>query len=76
MEHDKQIPIWFFIGVLLTVYGILIFASGLYGWAHPPPKAAQVALWGLHADLWWGALLVIIGGIYVTRFRPGRTGGS
>ena len=72
MEHDKQIPIWFFIGVLLTVYGVLIFASGLYGWFNPPPKAAQVALWELHADVWWGILLTVVGGVYVTRFRPGR----
>ncbi len=74
MEHEKQIPIWYFIGILLTVYGVLIVGAGIYSWIHPPPRSAQVALWGLHADVWWGILLTIIGGIYVTRFRPGRTG--
>jgi hypothetical protein len=76
MEHEKQIPIWFFIGILLTVYGLLIFGSGVYGWMNPPPKAAQVALWSYHADVWWGMLLIIIGGIYVTKFRPGRAAGK
>lgn len=73
--HEKgQIPIWFFIGLLLAVYGLLIFATGIYGAFNPPPEAARVKLWHLHADIWWGALLVAIGLFYTFRFRPGRTG--
>ncbi len=29
-EEKKPIAIWFFIGLLLTVYGVLILGSGLY----------------------------------------------
>ena len=76
MEQEKQIPIWFFIGVLLSVYGVLILGAGIYGWSNPPPKAAQVALWDYHADVWWGALLIAIGAVYFRRFRPGRRAGG
>ena len=65
-EHG--IPIWFFIGALLAVYGVLILAAGIWGLFHPP----QVALANLHAGIWWGALLVAIGLAYVRAFRPRR----
>ena len=67
-SHEKQIPIWFFIGGLLLVYGLLILGSGIYGALYPPEH--KVALWELHSDIWWGALLVLIGLVYVARFRP------
>jgi hypothetical protein len=73
-EHDKQIPIWFFIGILLTIYGILILGVGVHEWMRPP--AIKVALWSLHADVWWGIVLIAIGTLYVVKQRPGRTPGS
>lgn len=70
MQTERQVPIWFFIGALLLVYGILITGWGLCSVAFPPPKAAQVALYEYHADIWWGALLVMFGAFYTIRFRP------
>lgn len=72
-EHEKQIPIWFFIGALLTLYGVLITGAGIYSWMYPPPPEKMVRLWNYHADVWWGALLVIFGAIYVVRFWPSKT---
>ncbi|MCX8109217.1 MAG: hypothetical protein N3G20_10475 [Verrucomicrobiae bacterium] len=72
MEHEHhQVPIWFFIGALLTVYGLLILGVGIYHLAHPPVQ--KVALYEKHADIWWGALLTVIGLIYGIRFWPGRS---
>jgi hypothetical protein len=62
------IPVWFFVGVLLAIYGVLILASGLAEWSSP----GAVILGDLHAPVWWGALLTIIGAIYCVAFRPGR----
>jgi len=69
---DKKhfISIWFFIGVLLAIYGVLIFGAGLWELFHP--TASQVAMRYLHAGVWWGLLLIAIGGFYCLRFRPGR----
>ena len=70
MAHGKTISIWFFIGVLLLIYGILILATGLAGMNAPTPG---VVLGGLHVDIWWGALLVVLGAFYSWMFSPGRS---
>ncbi len=75
MHDEHQIPIWFFIGVIVLIYGVLITASGLYNLLSPPPPEEQVALFSLHADIWWGAFMVVVGLFYVIRFRPDRTTG-
>ncbi len=72
MESEHQIPIWFFIGALLLLYGLIIVGAGIYAFACPPPADQRVALFDLHADIWWGALLVVLGAFYCTGFRPKR----
>ena len=64
---SEIIPVWFFVGVLFLVYGILIFASGLAEWSHPP----ATVLANLHAPVWWGGLLIVLGAVYCGPFRPG-----
>ena len=73
MESEHQVPIWFFIGSLLLLYGIIMTAAGIYALAFPPPLDQRVALFDLHADIWWGLLLVVMGGFYCIRFRPNHT---
>jgi hypothetical protein len=63
-----MLSIWFFIGVLLLAYGILICGAGLYELSSPPEHPVVHA--ELHAGIWWGALLLVLGGIYTFRFRP------
>ena len=68
MERTHRIEIWFFIGSLLFVYGILILGAGLYHLVHPPLQ--QFALADLHVDIWWGALLLMLGLVYIVKFWP------
>ena len=68
-EKHHIIPVWFFVGVLLLVYGVMIFVSGLTEWNSPPP---DVELTQLHAPVWWGGLLIVLGSIYCLLFRPGK----
>jgi hypothetical protein len=68
-EKHRIIPVWFFVGILLSIYGVLIFTSGLLEFSTPP----TTVLGNLHPAIWWGALLTIIGAIYVYLFRPGRS---
>jgi len=65
---EKRISIWFFIGMLLLVYGLLILGSGIHDLIVPP--ARQPVLAQLHAGIWWGAVIGILGGIYSYRFFP------
>ncbi len=70
MEGSREIPIWFFIGVLLSIYGVMIFGYGL--WELITGHLAHVVLARLHAPVWWGAIMLVLGLFYTLRFRPGR----
>ncbi len=70
-ERTHFISIWFFIGIQLLIYGLLITGAEVYALFVPP--AAQVALASLHAGLWWGIILALIGALYCVRFAPGRS---
>lgn len=63
-----SISIWFFIGISLLVNGLLIFGAGLYELVHPPQH--PVILYDLHASVWWGAILFLLGAFYCRRFAP------
>lgn len=70
MDKTKQIPIWFFIGALVGVYGLIILGTGISHLIRPP--VVQMALGQLHADVWWGALLLAIGAVYTVKYWPGK----
>lgn len=70
--HGSRIPIWFFIGVQLLLYGGMICCYGVYEAAtgnYPP----TVELTSLHTPIWWGGLLLLLGVFYVLKFRPGKS---
>jgi hypothetical protein len=64
----EAVSIWFFVGVLLAFYGVVITGEGLYHLAYPPERPVVLA-W-LHADLWWGLLLLLAGSFYCYHFAP------
>ena len=70
MHRPGMISIWFFIGALLFVYGVLILGAGLYEFVVPPEHPVVRA--DLHAGVWWGILLIALGAFYSFRFFPGR----
>lgn len=64
----ESFSIWWFAGILLLAYGVVIFTTGVWELSHPlvnPP-----VLNNLHAPIWWGALLTIAGLVYTIGFRP------
>ena len=68
--ESNDISIWFFIGVLLTIYGVMILGYGI--WEVVTGNLANVVLAELHAPIWWGALMLVLGLFYALRFRPGK----
>jgi len=68
--REGGISIWFFIGVSLLMNGVLIVGAGI--WEVFDPPANPVVLFNLHANIWWGALLLVFGLVYCVKFVPGR----
>ena len=66
-----MVSIWFFIGISLAVNGALICAAGIYQVVNPPVNP-DVVLFNLHAGVWWGAVLLLVGLIYCIKFAPRR----
>jgi hypothetical protein len=70
--REGGISIWFFIGISLLGNGILIVQAGIREIFNPPVQ--PVVLWHLHANVWWGSLLLVLGLFYCARFSPKRPG--
>jgi hypothetical protein len=70
MKSGGSLSIWFFIGVSLAVNGAVIVARGIYELVSPPDH--QVVLYNLHANIWWGGILLILGVFFSLRFSPAR----
>ena len=71
MHKPGMVSIWFLIGVLLVVYGLLILGEGIYQYVEPPAQTTVLA--NLHPDIWWGLVVLAIGAFYCWRFEPRKT---
>ncbi len=58
-DETKILSIWFFVGVMLTVLGVIITLAGVYYIFYPQHRTV---LWELNPSLWWG-ILMIVGGL-------------
>ena len=70
MKSGGSLSIWFFTGLCLGVNGLLIFLTGIYETIRPPES--KVVLYDLHANIWWGGLLLILGVVYCIHFSPAK----
>jgi hypothetical protein len=66
-----MISIWYFIGISLAVNGALILAAGVYELLKPPAETT-IVLYSLHANVWWGAVLLIFGLYFCYKFRTSK----
>lgn len=54
--------IWFFVGLLLTIMGVVITAAAVYAIFHPPDRPKVFS--DLHPDFWWGVFMLAFGLIF------------
>ncbi len=59
--------IWYMVGLVLLAMGGLIFATGVYLLIEP--SSTMTSMSHLQPDLWWGAVMVVFGGIFVVTHR-------
>ena len=65
-QHREMLAVWFFIGVLLLIYGVIILFIGIRDYHHP----ASVVLSKYHGNLWAGGILLSLGSVYTIAYRP------
>ena len=63
---QRTFEVWFYIGALLGLYGVMLTLAGVYQWSHPP----ATVLAGKHATFWAGVILLLVGGGYTVGFWP------
>jgi hypothetical protein len=56
---EEPLPIWFFVGLILLVYGVLVLVGNFTG----TPR--QTVLAETKPGLWWGAIITVAGGIFL-----------
>ena len=66
-EPKKMRPIWYFIGLMLSVMGLVIVITGMVNYASP--ENAKTALADLHPEFWWGAIMIVAGLIFLLANR-------
>jgi hypothetical protein len=49
---------------------VMTAASALFELFYPPQK--EVVLFHLHAAVWWGAVLAVVGAFYCFYYTPGK----
>lgn len=64
----ESLSIWFFVGVMTLLYGIVLLPYGAWAWFGD--HEANTVLHQLHPTFWWGLLLTLFGGTYSFRYRP------
>jgi hypothetical protein len=71
--ESAELSIWFFCGILMLAYGVVLVITGITELHHPPANEILLPwLQHLHPTLGWGIVLTVFGGFYSIRFRPGR----
>lgn len=66
--RGEALSIWFFVGVMTLLYGLVLLPYGAYAWLGH--HEASTVLHQLHPTFWWGLLLTIFGGVYTLIYRP------
>jgi Na+/H+-translocating membrane pyrophosphatase len=64
---NKMRSIWFLIGLVMSAIGFITVLAGIF--SVNASENQDVRLSNLHANIWWGVLILIIGLIYIVKNR-------
>jgi membrane protein implicated in regulation of membrane protease activity len=74
-SHEPEpLPIWFFVGLVLLVYGAIVCGIGFLTGPAATPLAARYPdnWWVAHPGLWWGGLMTAAGAVFLAIGLRGR----
>ena len=71
MHEEHGLSIWFFVGGMLIIYGIIILIANIPAFSSPV-ESAHVVLERLHAGRWWSILLILVGALFLILHWPGK----
>ena len=57
--------IWFFVGLTLSIMGVLVVVAGVVDYMTPPERSTVLA--STHPALWWGAVMIVAGVTFLIR---------
>jgi len=66
-ESKKMKPIWYFVGLMLSAMGVVVLISGIVNYSDA--EVAKTVLSDLHPALWWGAVMIVAGAIFLLANR-------
>ena len=70
-DETTELSIWFFCGILMLAYGVVLIVTGILEFHNPPPNEILLPwLQPVHPTLWWGVVMSIFGGIYTAKYWP------
>lgn len=61
-KTGDMLSIWFFVGLMLTVLGVIVTLTGVY-YIFSPQHDTKLA--ELNPNLWWGAIILAAGLIFL-----------
>jgi hypothetical protein len=62
-EEKKMKPIWYFVGLMLSAMGTVVFITGLVNYSRE--AAIKTVLSETHPELWWGAITIVAGLLFL-----------
>ena len=60
----QMLSIWFLVGLILTIYGVILVGCGVYYSIHPE-AIAQFVLGYRNPSLWWGGVMAALGTLFL-----------
>lgn len=71
--HDEKesLSIWFFVGLILAVYGVIVVIANVQTLISPP-ETTHVVFENLHSGLWWGGVILILGLVFLYLHWPNK----
>lgn len=70
MHEEHGLSIWFFVGIMLAIYGPIVLIANIPGLS--TNQNPHVVLEQLHAGVWWGILLTLLGALFLYLHWPGK----